>query len=314
MILARLAVIGLVAAIVSPAAAESLHQDWTALLQRFVNAEGRVDYVGLDAAAGSPLEPYIRRLAVWGPRSRPGDFPSDDHRLAYYLNAYNAQTFRGVLLLGDPCDAGVSPRQSGAGAGVWRGLVPGLDFFGRYKFWIDRRRINLKRLEDADVRAGFGDPRIHAALNCASLGCPRLPRVAFEPYALQRQLDAAMSEFATAPRHARLDEERQVVVLSEIFRWFERDFVTWLSAHPTARTAGSRFVPWTVEEAADASTRPAGHPFSTRRSVLAQPGRALDVRVYVNLYRPASSALPLDLPITHAPYDRRLNAVCPERN
>ena len=190
------------------------HRDWDSVLQQFVNEAGLVDYEGL-ARERSVFERYIRSIEATSPESHPGTFPGRNDGLAYYLNAYNAQVFKGVLARG-PEDRS-----------VWRGLISGYGFFVRMSIEIGGRRTNLKALEDKVIRAQFRDPRVHAALNCASLGCPRLPRHSFEPSRLEEQLDAVMREFVITPRHCRLDDATQTVTLSRIFDWFSKDFLAY---------------------------------------------------------------------------------------
>ncbi|MCG8457594.1 MAG: DUF547 domain-containing protein, partial [Holophagales bacterium] len=111
------------------------HSDWTRVLQRFVDERGMVDYEGLYRDRGV-FDGYLRSVETYSPESNPGLFPTRDHALAYYLNAYNAQVFAGVLSRG--------PEKRS----VWRGLISGLEFFGRMKIVIGGRRTNLKKLED----------------------------------------------------------------------------------------------------------------------------------------------------------------------
>jgi hypothetical protein len=144
------------------------HQDWSAVLSRFVNERGRIDYEALARDRGG-LDRYLVQIAEIGPRSMPEQFPTQAHELAYYVNAYNALVFQGVL------DGELDVET------VWGGLLPGYGFFVGRKFRLDGRSINLRNLENKIVRARFGDARVHAALNCASVGCPRLPTTAFEP-------------------------------------------------------------------------------------------------------------------------------------
>jgi len=188
------------------------HADWTAVLQRFVDARGRVDYRGL-AADREVFDRYLRRIETVSPETDPELFPTRDHALAYYLNAYNALVFDGVL------DRGPEPKS------VWRGLISGLNFFVLRKVTVGGEKMSLKSLEDDLVRARFEDARIHAALNCASVGCPRLPREAFEGERLDAQLDAAMRELVGDERHCRVDPASRTVHLSKIFDWFEKDFL-----------------------------------------------------------------------------------------
>lgn len=140
------------------------YDDWTEVLSRFVDAQGLVDYQAL-AKDQEVFGRYISSIEVVGPKTYPELFPTDQDRLAYYLNAYNALVFKGVLARGPETES------------VWNGgLVSGYRFFVAMKVVVDGQQTNLKKLEDNVIRERFEDPRVHAALNCASLSCPRLPR------------------------------------------------------------------------------------------------------------------------------------------
>ena len=92
-------------------------------------------------------------------------------------------------------------------------------------------KTNLKRLEDKVIREGFTDPRVHAALNCASVSCPRLPKKAFDSERLDEELDAAMAEFVSSEKHIRLDHASQELHLSRIFDWYREDFLDYERRH-----------------------------------------------------------------------------------
>ncbi len=156
------------------------------------------------------------------PDSSSARYATRADQLAYWINAYNAVVIAGVL------DRGVDTPS------VW-----GDGFFGIGFFTVDRarlggRQMSLKSLEDDIVRARFRDPRVHAALNCASIGCPRLPRRAFEGATLEADLDAAMRELVAAERNCRVDPATRTVWLSRIFDWFEGDFVGFEKERGTA--------------------------------------------------------------------------------
>ncbi|MCB1055320.1 MAG: DUF547 domain-containing protein, partial [Acidobacteria bacterium] len=142
------------------------HADWAMVLERFVDDRGRVDYEGL-AKHREDLDRYLASVRAVSPDSNPDLFADDDAALAYYLNAYNAMVFAGVLAKGPDIDS------------VWGWTGTGAGFFVGMDITIGGKKTNLKKLEDDVVRARFHDPRVHAALNCASLGCPRLPREPF---------------------------------------------------------------------------------------------------------------------------------------
>ena len=118
------------------------------------------------------------------------------------------------------------------------------------------------------VREQFRDPRVHAALNCASLGCPRLPRRAFEAATLDNQLDASMREFVGEERNYSVDSGARVVRLSKIFNWFEADFLDY------ERKQGN------------------------------QEPRLID---YVNRYQADDAKVPRDYRVRFFPYDKGIN-------
>lgn len=232
------------------------HDDWTAVLERFVDPRGLVDYEGL-LRDRTVFDRYVATIESTSPRSHPERFPTRADALAYYLNAYNASVFKGVLERG--------PEKKS----VWRGLVSGLNFFVLMKVQVGGERMSLKYLEDELIRRGFEDPRIHAALNCASISCPRLPREAFAAKTLDTELDAAMHEFVSAPQHLEVDHQARVVRLSGIFDFFPKDFLEY--------------------ERAQGSSDP----------------RLLD---YVNRYRSADDQIDRDYKVTFLKYDKGINA------
>lgn len=229
--------------------------DWATVLEGFVDDRGLVDYAGL-AADRAALDRYVAAIEVTSPRSHPERFAAPGAALAYYLNAYNGLVFAGVLDKGPDI------------ASVWGKSRSGLGFFVRRKVTVGGERISLKKYEDAWVREGFHDPRIHAALNCASIGCPRLPRVPFTADALDHELDAAVRELVDDPRHVRLDEATGTVHLSKIFDWFRGDFLDHERTKGTAE-------PTLVD--------------------------------YVNRYRSSDAQLPRDATVRFLDYDKGLN-------
>jgi hypothetical protein len=177
------------------------YEDWNKVLGKVVDTRGYVNY---DALA----------------RDRGELFPSKNDQLAYWLNSYNAQVFKGVLARGPEKES------------VWKGgLFSGYSFFVGMDIVLGGEKLSLKKLEDKTVREGFKDPRVHAALNCASKGCPRLPQVAFDPEKLDGQLDDGMKGFVAEARNVAIDEAARTVTLSKIFDWFSGDFLAYEKAH-----------------------------------------------------------------------------------
>jgi Protein of unknown function, DUF547 len=188
------------------------HEDWATVLKNVVDERGLVSYQAL-ARDRAALDRYLEQIRTTSPANRPELFPTRDDELAYYLNAYNALVFGQVLA-----------REPGLET-VWGMTGTGLSFFGLQKVTVGGKRMSLKTLEDEVIREGFQDPRIHAALNCASISCPRLPREPFLGESLGEQLDAAMKEFVADERNVRQEAGR--VFLSKIFDWFGGDFLAF---------------------------------------------------------------------------------------
>ena len=195
---------------------EILYSDttWGSVLKTYVDDQGYVDYPALHNDR-EMLDLYLITIRNTGPKTTPVLFPTREHELAYYINAYNALVFDGVLKRGPETRS------------VWSGLISGLNFFVRMDIELDGQTTNLRSLENKIIRDKYKDPRIHAALNCASISCPRLPREPYTPDNLSQQLESSMLEFITNTNNVQVDALSSTVYLSEIFDWFEEDFLEY---------------------------------------------------------------------------------------
>ena len=94
----------------------------------------------------------------------------------------------------------------------------------------------MDQIEHEIIRKQFADPRIHAAINCAAVSCPRLLNKAFTPDELDDQLNAVMRDMIRNPMHVQINRETGVVNLSAIFDWFSSDFTSSVQANRTGET------------------------------------------------------------------------------
>lgn len=179
------------------------------LLRTYTDAQGRVDYDGLRANTKdvAALDRLVQSLARTGPDKTPALYPSRPHALAYYLSAYNLLVWKNVL---DQRTVRVDEN--------------GFAFFKKPEYPVDGKQLSLDDLEKKLIRPRFGDPRIHFALNCASGGCPRLPREAFFPERVEAQLDREARAFLGEKRNVDFDAARKRVKLSMLFKWYKDDF------------------------------------------------------------------------------------------
>jgi Protein of unknown function, DUF547 len=181
---------------------------WTRVLGRSVDDAGRIDFDAL-AKNHADLDRVIAFIAAVDPMSQPQLFPDRQSRLAFYINAYNAVAMYGVVATGIPESLG--------------GLTK-FTFFYLRSFTIGGESISLYKFENNVIRP-LGEERVHFALNCMVVSCPRLPRAAFDAAALDTELNTAAHEFVENPRNVSVDETRREVGVSAIFEFYTRDFL-----------------------------------------------------------------------------------------
>ncbi|MEO0651947.1 MAG: DUF547 domain-containing protein [Planctomycetota bacterium] len=214
---------------------------YASVLAEHVDPAGTVDYAALQSDADE-LERFYAQIAAVSPHSHPDSFTSEADRLAYWLNAYNAATLVSVTRLypiesvedlGPPWYLFFAPDTAG--------------FFYARTQEFGGERWSLYDLEHQVVRGGFGDARIHFALNCASAGCPVLPREPFRADALDAQLEREATKFFAEPRNLEIDHEARLVRLSSILDWFAEDFLDDLTElgveDPTVLEYAARYAP-----------------------------------------------------------------------
>jgi len=203
----------------APAAARATEASLDALLGRHVTtpADGvaRVAYARWKATAAdvAALDAWIAAAAA----QRPSGMPRAE-AYAFWANLYNALTLKVILdnypvrSIRDIRSTGVpfDPRQFN---GPWRTRL----------ITIEGRRMSLDDIEHGVMRPTFRDPRVHYAVNCASIGCPNLRPRAFRAATLEADLDDAARAFVNHPRGASLQPDGRLVV-SSIYHWFKEDF------------------------------------------------------------------------------------------
>jgi hypothetical protein len=209
----------------TPAQAQQGDPDraWARVLAKFVSERGEVDFRALSRDRGD-LDAFLDHVARISPRSTPESFPDREAKLAYYINAYNALAMFNVI------DSGFPERLDG-----WTKIR----FFGLKRFPVGGERMSLYKLEN-DVIRPLGDERVHFALNCMVVSCPRLPRVPFTATELNRQLDDEARGFFAATRHLQVLPDRKLARVSSILEFYTDDFLT---KSPTLIAYVNRYAP-----------------------------------------------------------------------
>src|SRR5439155_12118210 len=85
------------------------------------------------------------------------------------------------------------------------------------------RELTLDDIEHLILRRELEEPRIHFAINCASVSCPPLPPEPYRAETLETQLDAAARRYLASPQGLTLDGD--ALRISSILRWYGEDFV-----------------------------------------------------------------------------------------
>ena len=181
---------------------------WTKVLTRYVDDSGRIDFDSL-RQNHADLDRVVAFIAAVDPDSQSQRFPDRHSRLAFYINAYNALAMYGVVQAGVPESLG--------------GLTK-FTFFYLRTFTVGGKSISLYKFEN-DVIRPLREERVHFALNCMVVSCPRLPRVAFSAAALDGQLDTAARSFIGDTRNVWIEHTKREVWLSAIFDFYTADFL-----------------------------------------------------------------------------------------
>ena len=104
--------------------------------------------------------------------------------------------------------------------------------------------MSLYTLENDIIRL-LGDERVHFALNCMVVSCPRLPRAPFTPQELNRQFDDEAQRFFAETRNLEVLPEQKLVRVSRILKFSTEDF---LAESPTLIAYVNRYAPRRIPE------------------------------------------------------------------
>jgi hypothetical protein len=141
-------------------------------------------------------------------------------KMAFWINAYNAITIAGIVEnypveYGNLIARARFPKNSIRQIG---------GFWDKVFVKVMGQDITLNQIEHEILRKKYNDPRIHAVLVCAAIGCPLLEDRAFFPQNLDARLDKANQDFINNPEKVTLDTLNNILYLSSIFDWYKEDY------------------------------------------------------------------------------------------
>ena len=206
------------------------HSVWDALLHKYVDENGMVDYRTWknNDADVQQLDAYLHTLSSAGthlPATR-------ETQLAFWINAYNAVTVRGILRE-YPTTSIRNHTAKVFGYNIWQDL----------QLYVGGQAVSLDQIEHETLRK-MKEPRIHFAIVCASVGCPRLLNEAYVADRVSEQLATNSRDFFARSQNFQYDADRGRFAMSSILSWFAEDFGS--SQAEQLRT----IAPWLPSEAA----------------------------------------------------------------
>lgn len=205
------------AATPAQAAFDHTHAAWDALVKKHVTVlpgahASQMDYAGM-ARDRAALKGYLESLSKV-PKAEFDAWPKNE-RKAFLINAYNAFTVEKILTRWPDIRS------------IWDfGKIFGNPFKDDF-FTLLGKPMTLDGIEHGTLRkpGAYDDPRIHYAVNCASIGCPMLREEAYVAPRLEAQLDEQGARFLSDRTRNRYRDGRLEV--SKIFDWFEADFLPY---------------------------------------------------------------------------------------
>lgn len=174
------------------------HSQWDVLLKKYVGTDGLVDYKGF-LNDKEELEDYLEYLA----QNPPDNSWRVQELLAYYINLYNAYTVN--LILDNYPVKSIKDLNR-----------PWTSSFVR----VGNEILTLGGVENSILRK-MDEPRIHFAINCASLSCPDLLNEAYQASTIEEQLDRVTHTFINGTKNDLSDD---TINISMIFKWYKKDF------------------------------------------------------------------------------------------
>lgn len=196
------------------------HSEWDKLLKSYVvpgrDGLNRVRYQAFKDGGHQALKQYIKALEGFRPTTlaRPEQF-------AFWANLYNAKTID-VVLDAYPVK---SIRDISLKGGLLDFLKKSVGQGGPWKakiMQVEGEKLSLDDVEHSILRPIFKDPRVHYAVNCASVGCPNLQTSAFTGANLEALLDAGAKKYINSPRGFK--QQGGQLTASSIYSWFVADF------------------------------------------------------------------------------------------
>jgi ribosomal protein S18 len=172
------------------------------ILSNFVSNSGKVNY-----AAIKRNSEMLGQAIFHYQENTPKNSWSSNQKLAYWINSYNLFTIK-LIVDNYPLSS-------------IKNIAEGKPWDKKF-IQLDGKTMSLNDIENGIIRSQFSEPRIHFALNCASISCPKLLNQEYTAANLNTLLEKQAKRYIN-------DENENTFTgnsakISNIFDWYQQDF------------------------------------------------------------------------------------------
>lgn len=187
------------------------HLKWTAILKKVVTVNAPISRVNYQTLIQNKHDLYNYLSSLQAVSKVEYQQYTPDQQLAFLINTYNARQMQQVIEH--------YPIASIKEAAPFYSTPWNTSFFTLFG-----EDSTLNTVEHQYIRKQFKEPRIHFAVNCASIGCPPILNEAYTASKLEAQLEAATINFLGNKKLNYYQADGSAIILSKIFDWYEDDF------------------------------------------------------------------------------------------
>lgn len=192
----------LVASAQAVGADSSSGQQWlNEALKRHVR-NGLVDYKGM------AKDQDFKKYQDWVANAKLEALTNNIGELPFWVNLYNAMAIQGVI-------ENMPVKK----------VIDVAGFFDKRTHTVAGHEWTLNHIEKEIIFKKFKEPRLHFVLVCAALSCPALQSEIYTSENFEKKLDAVTHVFINNPEKNYLDRKNKIMYLSQIFHWYQKDFV-----------------------------------------------------------------------------------------
>ncbi|MCB0421201.1 MAG: DUF547 domain-containing protein [Bdellovibrionales bacterium] len=195
----------------SNAAFDHNYKSYEEILKKFVVVSGPVSTVKYKSLKTNRTELDQFTQSLSSVTQKQFNEWTQPQQIAFLINAYNALTLKLII---DHYPVKSIKKIGSFFSSPWKKEF--FSLFGKKSF--------LDHIEHGILRKKYSEPRVHFAVNCASIGCPALANFAYTAEKLEEQLQQQTKLFLSDSKRNTLNTKSKTLRLSKIFDWFEEDF------------------------------------------------------------------------------------------